>query len=885
MSKGVYRGQVDFGLGYEYDRLIDPIPLIPESAMADRVKGIIRTQPEHRMPLTPANEDSDYFGPPSMSRSVSHYRDDHDRVSLPTRNNTRESSPCSRQSTHEISGSANKTIKITFEDNNTPSSTSKKPDPHPQEKLENFWNVFEPEFLGKITRILPTSLIESTPATSKSAGDRSHQSCQSYAQARDRCVRDVKRIVRECRAHNKRYTDTHFDIERDLKITRRRDCLDGLYNTTHSGSGNASRTTPTDVKRVCEIFENPSFFAQGADSDDIIQGNLGDCWLLAAFSILACNKDLVRDICVIQDAEIGVYGFVFYRDGDWHQCIIDDKLYLRAPSYDESGDVVLGMYGVQQRDQERSYNDLFQKGSKSLYFAQCRNENETWVPLLEKALAKAHGSYGALSGGQTGEAIEDLTGGVTTEIYTTNILNKDKFWYDELRKIGTDFVFSAAAAAYREWRAPQSSSIRVERRQGIVSQHAYAILDTYEGHGQRLVKIRNPWGSSEWNGAWSDGSKEWNAEWFERLNHKFGDDGIFWISYEDMLRKYKYLDRTRVFSSDWNVAQQWTSVQVPWNTTDYQQTRFRIDVPNDTDAVIVLSQLDDRYFQGLQGKYKYTMQFRIHKESNSDEEDDEEDYIARSARNYELVRSNNVEVPLEKGRYTVLFKVEAIKTDRKDVEAVIRANIWRKEKLMQIGTLYDLAHQKGQSSHSMATKEPVEDENDKQEKPNEDKDKDSEKENDPNRDPWNAACVVGLRVYSKGSKTSLKVIAPDDDEEPAPPVLDRDDIAKAPLQEAQQNSEETPEGSDAGEEHSADEQVDDEKNPDEEEQPAPNPPEEKAPDTEPAPAIVVEEVKTPDQPKPIQPAPDVARKPSEDMEGSQVMDDLSGDRDCMRGMQ
>lgn len=60
------------------------------------------------------------------------------------------------------------------------------------------------------------------------------------------------------------------------------------------------------------------------------------------------------------------------------------------------------MYGVRPKEQEKVYTDLFQKGSKSLYFAACRDENETWVPLLEKAFAKAHGDYAALGGGQVG---------------------------------------------------------------------------------------------------------------------------------------------------------------------------------------------------------------------------------------------------------------------------------------------------------------------------------------------------------------------------------------------------------------------------------------------------------------------------------------------------
>jgi len=69
--------------------------------------------------------------------------------------------------------------------------------------------------------------------------------------------------------------------------------------------------------------------------------------------------------------------------------------------------------------------------------------------------------------------------------------------------------------------------------------HAYTLLSAAEvldinGNTVRLVKLRNPWGSGEWNGDWSDSSALWTNE----LRNQVGfdgsrDDGIFWMDFND----------------------------------------------------------------------------------------------------------------------------------------------------------------------------------------------------------------------------------------------------------------------------------------------------------------------------------------------------------------
>ncbi|XP_032743902.1 calpain-9 [Rattus rattus] len=256
-------------------------------------------------------------------------------------------------------------------------------------------------------------------------------------------------------------------------------------------------------KRPGEIVENPEFILGGATRTDICQGELGDCWLLAAIASLTLNQKALARV-VPQDQGFGsgyagIFHFQFWQHSEWLDVVIDDRL----PTF---------------RDR--------------LVFLHSADHNEFWSALLEKAYAKLNGSYEALKGGSAIEAMEDFTGGVAENF---QIREAPEDFYEILEKalrrgslLGCSI--DTLNASESEARTPL----------GLIKGHAYTVtgLDQVNFHGQRikLIRVRNPWGQVEWNGPWSDSSPEWrsvNLEEQKRLGHTALDDGEFWMAFED----------------------------------------------------------------------------------------------------------------------------------------------------------------------------------------------------------------------------------------------------------------------------------------------------------------------------------------------------------------
>ncbi|XP_054474917.1 calpain-3b isoform X1 [Anoplopoma fimbria] len=267
-------------------------------------------------------------------------------------------------------------------------------------------------------------------------------------------------------------------------------------------------------KRPSEICENPQFIIDGANRTDICQGELGDCWLLAAIACLTVNEKLLYRVIPpdqsFTDNYAGIFHFQFWRYGEWIDVVVDDRI----PTC-----------------------------NNRLVFTKSFRNNEFWSALLEKAYAKLHGSYEALKGGNTLEAMEDFTGGVT-EFFELSEAPKEL--YNIMRKalergslMGCSIdIFSA-------------TDLETRTEHGLVRGHAYSIIGLAECDEVakdtriRLIRLRNPWGMVLWKGPWSANSKEWSTISTadkDNLKKQTIEASEFWLSFDDFKRNFTKLE-------------------------------------------------------------------------------------------------------------------------------------------------------------------------------------------------------------------------------------------------------------------------------------------------------------------------------------------------------
>ncbi|XP_046433840.1 calpain-A-like isoform X7 [Neodiprion fabricii] len=311
-------------------------------------------------------------------------------------------------------------------------------------------------------------------------------------------IQDFNQLRQECLSNGTLFEDPEFPAQDDsIYFSRRPDRY-------------------IEWKRPMEIAHDPQLFVEGFSRFDVQQGELGDCWLIAAVANLTLHPNLFFQIVPedqsFEDNYAGIFHFRFWQYGRWVDVVIDDRL----PT-----------------------------SQGKLMFLHSAENNEFWSALLEKAYAKLHGSYEALKGGTTCEAMEDFTGGVT-ELYEMNETPPNLFnillkAYERNSLMGCSLE-------------PDPNVLEAETPEGLIRGHAYSItrvkyvdIMTPNQVGKiPLLRLRNPWGNeAEWNGPWSDQSPEWRFipdHEKEELGLTFDVDGEFWMSLQDFKHHFTRLE-------------------------------------------------------------------------------------------------------------------------------------------------------------------------------------------------------------------------------------------------------------------------------------------------------------------------------------------------------
>ena len=273
-------------------------------------------------------------------------------------------------------------------------------------------------------------------------------------------------------------------------------------------------------KRVEEEYD-PNFL-KDIDPDMIGQGILGDCYFVAALIYLAHYPDLVKAMFHPKsDLSLGVVMVYFHVLGEKMPVIIDTQL-------------------------------PFDADSPIFSHPRVANHNPAWFALIEKAFAKASGGYFVIEAGQSHVAVNYLMGWYGDMIGDIQKQVKLGDLFESLMSMKNQNAMLGSSVSMSRF-APDCSPEDVKEDLGLITGHAYQILEVKTAGGLKFMKLRNPWGRYEWKGDYSDKSDKWTPTLKKQLEYENSDDGSFWMLYDDFIKYFSELSYSLPENKNWNV--------------------------------------------------------------------------------------------------------------------------------------------------------------------------------------------------------------------------------------------------------------------------------------------------------------------------------------------
>ena len=310
-------------------------------------------------------------------------------------------------------------------------------------------------------------------------------------------------------------------------------------------------------KRESDISDFPDIFPKnGILAQDIVSGKYTNENFLSAIGALAEFPKIIKNLFISEKKnKNGIFGLKICKDGFLQEIVIDD--YFPVNKEDDS------------------------------YCFTHSKDDSLWVQIIEKAYAKAYGSYELLRHKGVEGILKDLS-------YAPVLV---------LDSLSTDLAQNLTLANDNKWIIMASAgdtdaSLNLLKELELKPNFAYEILEVFKlepedldrlnnfqstdnniENFQIILKIRNIWGKIEWLGDWSNSYKFWSDDLKRKMKFEENDEQSFYMNLRDFKHHFckvkicKYLENFK-----------YKSIKIRQKPNNFALIKIKVHKPNITDS-------------------------------------------------------------------------------------------------------------------------------------------------------------------------------------------------------------------------------------------------------------------------------------------------------------